>query len=356
MSAAAPFIFPGGRIVAGWWRQLAPHHPQNLWITYLHLRRVEVLVRANVSRALDSLLHAVLALLAEGPVALAELDERLHIGRQLTRQFIRQLENQGLVAQLSHGACSLTEAGTSALGQRAVATSVHERRSFLFLQGSRSGTAPRFMRLQARPRQAWSATHEGEFDVSHLEACVRQSSDWKRHYAFPTDVQDIVAPIGVTASHGGDMERVPEWQRTVIVHSERLPVAVIRKCSANGREECWGFEFQQQGWHLQAGAPAFVLADDAFEVLPELANPLSLSTWREAWRTWLHSRGVDADVESCRMERSALQLHVCGSRAFVERCRSAISPAVQDDIWLLAGGGQFREALHVNLTAAPSLA
>lgn len=357
MSAAAPLIFPGGRVVAGWRRQLASHHPQNLWIAYLVLRRVEVLVRASVSRAIDSMLHAVLAVLADRQRAVAELDERLHLGPQLTWQLIRLLEMQGLLTRLPHGPCALTERGKSALGQRVVSVVVHERRTFSFLQSTRPGTAPRFVNLQSRPRQAWPATNDDAIDLAHLRACLRQSSDWKARHAFPTDVHEIVAAWGANEPNCGALEGIPEWQRTVIVHSERLPVVLIRKIAGSGRAEVVGFEFQQQGWHLQAGAPAFALEDDWSEVLPELANPLSLSTWREAWQTWLHSRGVVvADVASCRLERSASQLHVLGSRALVEHFRSVIRPAVQGDIWLLAGEGQFREALHVDLTPAPSLA
>ena len=115
-------------------------------------------------------------------------------------------------------------------------------------------------------------------------------------------------------------------------------------------ERCLGFTFQQQGWHLQAGEPIFALGASWAETFPELAEAVPLDDWRQAWHGWLQSRGlVEGESAPCRLERSGYRLHVQASPALLQRFRSLIRPAVQDDIWLLAGPGRFREAVHVEL-------
>ena len=44
MRAAPPLVFPSSRVLAGWWRQLAPFSPQSLTVGHLLLHHVEALV------------------------------------------------------------------------------------------------------------------------------------------------------------------------------------------------------------------------------------------------------------------------------------------------------------------------
>ena len=91
------------------------------------------------------------------------------------------------------------------------------------------------------------------------------------------------------------------------------------------------------------------------ETLPELAEPIPLDDWRHAWQEWLRSRGVVAEeAASCRLERSGQKLHMYAPPTLLQRLRTALRPAVQGDIWLLAGTGRFREAVHVQLQIDPT--
>lgn len=353
MSAAAPLTFPGGRVVAGWWRQLAPHRPHNLWIAYLVVHRVEVLVRTGLPGMHDPLLSSVLALLKGTPLSLSDLDARLCLGPQLTRQALRILEAGGLAYRRADGSFTLTAPGQPRPSRRAPSLITQERRQLYFLKSSAARPAPTYVALPPLPRPRWPAGADWDFDLSQLETCVRQNAEWRRRSGFPADILEVVAP-GHSPQEADLPNEPPEWQRIAIVHAERLPVALVQ-FSGKGGEKCLGFEFQQQGWHLQATAPALTLGDDWRELLPELTSPVPVSEWRLSWQTWLQSRGIlDADVASCRLERSASQLQIRASPRLVERFRSVIRPAVQGDIWLLAGEGRFREALHVDLAPATS--
>src|SRR5262249_42142737 len=116
------------------------------------------------------------------------------------------------------------------------------------------------------------------------------------------------------------------------------------------------FEFQQQGWHLHAQKPVFTLGADWRDVLPELGNEAPLDAWRHSWLAWLQSRGLtDVDVESCGFERYACRLRIVTPPTLMDRIRAVVRPAVQGDIWLLAGEGRFRTAAHVDLSIASSV-
>lgn len=352
MSAIAPLIFPGGRVVAGWWRRLAPYRPLNLWISYLVVQRVEVLTRVRSSCDLDPLLRPALAVLVDRPLAQAELQRRLHFGSQLAWQVTRLLERHGLSVRDPDGRITLTERGLASLRQRTVSVEQYERRTFVFLRSSGTHRAPVLAKLESRPRHAWPVGDDWQFDVSQLDACVRQGNDWKTHHSFPMEVVEIVPPAGPNNA-ARPAPDVPDRQRAFVIHAERLPAALIRTSAKNGRDEWLAFEFQQQGWHLQDNTPVLTIGEEWTELLPELVEPIPITAWRAAWQSWLESRGiVDPDIASCHLERSTTQLHIRATPALVERFRSVIRPAVQSDIWLLAGEGRFREALHVDLTAA----
>ena len=88
MDRASSLIFPGGRTLAGWWRQLSPLQPLGLWISYGFVHRVEAAVKVRCEQPIDALVHLVLqALHLEETVApnhvpgvsLAGLEERLRL-------------------------------------------------------------------------------------------------------------------------------------------------------------------------------------------------------------------------------------------------------------------------------------
>jgi hypothetical protein len=242
----------------------------------------------------------------------------------------------------------VTEAGRLGRSRGSYPSDRYERATFYFLASSTPEREPTFIRLGLQPRPAWPAGSEWNFNVAHLEACVRQPADWKARRAFPKEVVEV---LGTPSPASPGTRAVPEWRRTIIDYPERLSAVLILAPAAEGREQCLAFEFQQQGWHLHAEQPVFTLGPDWSEVLPELLDEIPLEWWRESWRAWLHSRGLtDADVESCRLERSACRLRIAVPPALMDRIRAVVRPAVQGDIWLLAGEGRFRAAAHVEIS------
>src|SRR6516225_6397617 len=114
MTAAPSLAFPGGRKLAGWWRQLAAYRPLGLWVGHLLLHHVEAAVRLSHPRRPDPLtLFLLRALALAGPenegrpappdAVLDRLDSRLHLGRQVLRQALRDLEAEGLAAPDASG-------------------------------------------------------------------------------------------------------------------------------------------------------------------------------------------------------------------------------------------------------------
>ena len=111
MKAAPPLVFPSSRVLAGWWRQLAPFAPQALAVGHLLLHHVEALVQTERRTPLDPLARFVLRALISAPLSLDDLEERLHIGRQLVRRVLGELTTADLVQADNAERWSVTAAG-----------------------------------------------------------------------------------------------------------------------------------------------------------------------------------------------------------------------------------------------------
>lgn len=350
MSVVAALRFPSGRAVAGWWRQLRPYEPRSLWIGHLLLHRVEASVEVCRDDPIGPCDAALLMLLkTRGPAPVAELAERLFIDTPLARRQLGALRSRAWVAFAQDDRCELTASGRVVCETRSYRSRDRERRAFYFLEPDRLLSAPAFLALESDRGAAWAGGPEWRFDPRELEACVQRSPDWKKRHGFPTDVVAIEGSGGIPSD-----PPVAIWQDVIIHQPARLSAALIVTGDGN-RAQCLGFAFQEQGWRLEAREPAFRLGATWAETFPELAEPIALDDWRHAWQEWLRSRGVVAEESSsCRLERSGHQLQMYARVTFLERLRSALRPAVQGDIWLLAGNGRFREAVHVQLQIDPS--
>src|SRR5262249_14106868 len=101
---SAPLAFPGGRALAGWWRQLSPYRPQAFWAAPLPLPHIDALATLPRPRPLAPSARFTLQPLpqeaaprAPAPGALLpRLDDRLHVGRAVLRQALRALAAEGL--------------------------------------------------------------------------------------------------------------------------------------------------------------------------------------------------------------------------------------------------------------------
>src|SRR5262249_59447288 len=92
MTVPPALVFPGGRTLAGWWKQLERWQPQALWCGHLLLHRVEALAAVTRSQPLAPFPRLLLQALALGaPATPAEVDARLHLGPHVTRQALRRL-------------------------------------------------------------------------------------------------------------------------------------------------------------------------------------------------------------------------------------------------------------------------
>ena len=64
-TGASPLLFPGSRVLAGWWRQLAPVKPHAVWFGHLFLHLVEALVAVARTSRPDALGRLVLQSVAQ---------------------------------------------------------------------------------------------------------------------------------------------------------------------------------------------------------------------------------------------------------------------------------------------------
>jgi hypothetical protein len=358
MIGAPSLAFPGSRKLAGWWRQLALYHPEKIWVGHLLLHHIEALVRSNQPRRLDRfslfVLHALALAEPASDSTLAQLDARLHLGRQVLRQALRALQSEGLSQSGPHGNWTLTALGRQALDDREYPQVRYERRSFHFID-QRADTAEthrlQFLDLHNSSDIPWPAAEGLQFDVRLLQGCLRQPEDWKRKHGFPLDAQEILA---LEADSAGSLtaapEQPPSWRRVVVDRPERILALLLVGQAPEGSSQLRALAIRQDGWILQSTTPLFTLGPGWQEVFPELTIEAGLDAWRQAWRTWCEPRGIPTgEISACLLERQAERLRVLAPYHLVERLRAARSDALKGETWLLAGEGAIRAAALVEV-------
>jgi hypothetical protein len=356
MTAPAPLAFPGSRTLAGWWRQLTRLQPRGLWVGHLFLHRVEALVCLARTAHPDPFHRLVLQALTLSPdAAVASLDDRLHLGRQVLGRVLSGLQSEGLAQSDPAGHWTPTSLGQQALQQGKYPHPIHERRLFAFVAGSNAGRPPQFLNLDAGGTP-WSVPSGAEFDPAILQQCLNRSTEWKQQHGFPLDVQAFLLPTEAPGSDGNTLPGVsqpPSWQRVLLDRPERLLVVLVR-VPAEETDRLQGYAVRQDGWVLQPD-PAFTLGSDWPEMFPELTEEPPLEQWRQAWRMWCQPRGLaGVETDNCPLERVGhlLRAHV-GGRA-LEKLRSARSDALKGEAWMLAGEGRIRTAAQLEITEASS--
>src|SRR5262245_37865695 len=97
MTAGDALPFPGGRTLAGWWRQFAPLGPRELAAGHFLVQRLEALVRLRRRAEPEPLQRFLLRTLAASPnLAPASLDAHLHLGEPLVNGLLDELRHLGL--------------------------------------------------------------------------------------------------------------------------------------------------------------------------------------------------------------------------------------------------------------------
>ena len=345
MTAATAPPWPGSRVLLGWWRELAPRHPRQLAFARLLLHRVEALVLVPGTHPLDpwqrALLHLIHARAPGGDLEQSLSD--LVVERQVLARLLRELTVAGLLNLNGTGVWRLTSAGRHALETGARATALEERRTFFFVDQSPRQRPPHFIPL--RPQAAAPPSPEPlacSFDVACLEACIRQTPEWKARHGFPTDVQALLLPHP-------DAPPEESWRLVILDALESLSLVFIQTFSSEGRPLVLGFLVRAEGWTLEA-APALALGPGWEEVLPDLAEEPPPQAWRQAWQAWCQPRSLPpAEVDACRLERVDHRLLVHAPSRLIERLRAARSDAVKHEAWLLAGTSRTRLAAQLEL-------
>lgn len=350
MSAALASSWPGSRVLLGWWRELARRKPQQLRLSRLVLHRVEALVRVARSRPLDRWQRALLSLASTrvpGPDELVNSLTDLQMDAQILGQLVRELTAAGLLERNGAELWRMTPAGRHALDTGAATVALEERRTFLFVDNVALGRPPHFLPLELGPARIAAAPALTEaarcsFDSSSLEACIRQTPEWKKRFRFPEDVEALLLP---RAEESPDTN----WRRVILDAVEERLFVFLPTTQKSGAALLLGFLVRPEGWAMEP-EPLLALADGWQEALPDLATEPTPEMWRQAWQIWTQPRGLSpADVETCRLERVDHRLLVHAPPRLIDRLRATRSDAIKHEAWLLAGEGRTRLAAQLEL-------
>lgn len=350
MSAAFASSWPGSRVLLGWWRELARRKPQQLRLSRLVLHRVEALVRVARSRPLDHWQRGLLSLASTRvprPDELINSLTDLQMDVQILGQLVRELTAAGLLERNGAGVWRMTPAGRHALDTGTIPVAAEERRTFLFVDNAALGRPPHYLSLELGPARlavepASTEAARSSFDSASLEACIRQTPDWKKRFRFPQDVEALLLP---RADESSDTN----WRRVILDAVEERLFVFVQTTQRSGAALLLGFLVRPEGWVMEPES-LLTLADGWQEALPDLTTEPTPEMWRQAWQTWTQPRGLPpAEVEACRLERVDHRLLVHAPPRLIDRLRATRSDAVKHEAWLLAGEGRTRLAAQLEL-------
>jgi hypothetical protein len=339
---------PGGRVLAGWWRQIGQesHGPvRALWFAHLLLHHVESLFEVRSDAGLDPVGRVLLHALALAPArTVPDLDASLHLGAAVLHRLLGDLHAVGLARPVGPAEWALTDAGRSARGQKGVSRTEEQRRVLHFVEdrpsGERAPRPPHFLNLNAHGPSPWPAGEGWQFDPAVVEGCLEQPEAWKERYGFP---RDLIRLLGFQPD---------QWRRVILDRPEHLAALLV--LSGDGPGRLAGYAVRPESWVLHSGTPAFALADGWDAVFPDLvAEPPGL--WEQAWRAWCQPRALPAgEVEACTARRDGHLVRVQAPAKLFERLKAARSDAVKGEAWLVAGSGAIRPVALVELVADES--
>lgn len=357
MTLVTTLPFPSGRILAGWWKQLAGLEPQGWWVGHLFVHRVEAAVAVEEGHALAPLHHLILQSLAlagpspEGlpaPIPLPELTARLRLSGALLGQILRQQMRKGWLEEVPRG-FRLTEAGRAALSEGKEHAPARRRQVFSFLErrdlaGSRLAD-PCFLPLAPTPlARPWSLGAAFPFDPAWLKECVAREFSWKQSHGFPVQVKSFLAPD----SPNGQEDDLPGWQKIVVDRLEEVTLTLVRPCKEPA--SILGFAARPSDWHLDAGQAVLNCPGAA---LPPLQENASSEVCRQAWTAWASLRNLPhSDVDACRLTLDRLILRVQAPGHLVDLLRQAKSDVLKGESWVLLGDGFLRQAARLEVKAA----
>lgn len=339
MRLSTPLEFPGSRYVAGWWKQLAPLRPRQLWVGHLLFHQVEAPVQTAQTVTLDRFTRLLLCSL-HTPRTVAQLADRLCVAPTVADRLVEELRRDGLTIPGGQGLWSASPRGQQTLAEGHYFRLGHERRLFHFLT-STSGQAPEFLRGPERLLPPPADLTEWHFEPAWLQACVARPREWKEQRQFPLDIEAVGTEVAFPAG-------APAWQ-SVLVDRPGYLVAALVLAPAESGERLLAFPVDPESWAMPAREAAFIAAGDPRGVLPDLADPPP-AAWREAWLAWCQRRGLPTvEAEQTEVEKSEQAVRVRIPQRLHDRLRSSRSEALKGEAWLLAGTGRVRMAAPVEV-------
>lgn len=360
MTLVSSLAFPGSKTLAGWWRQLANYQPRAFGVGYLFVHRLEAPVSLNKAKRIDPLFHLLLQALdretananSGGLDALARLEARLHLGRQVLYQVLRSLEAEELAHGDRAGRWRLTPKGSQALAHGEYPIETCERRVFHFLErmnvsGERS-RPPHFVNLRGDTGQAWSVGESCPFDIDLLRRCIQQPAAWKGSFGFPPEIRQLVEAANSSRLEAAE---APEaWQKVIVDRPERY-LAAWMLVADTGEHSCLlVFSARQDGWTLNSSEPLLRIGQNWHELFPGLVSEPDKESLQKAWLGWAHSRGLpDADAGACALSLAGHRLQVQAGQAVLDRLKKAKSDVFKGETWLLIGDGHMRTAVMLQV-------
>ncbi len=340
MTFPRPAAFPGGRVLAGWWKQLAAWRPQTLWIGSVLLERVEVLCSVKQVQPLSAIDGVLLdALDVTTPSSVAALDGALGLGLNLLGQMLARLEQRNVVCNTGQGYI-LTSAGVSACQLGSLPGSHPERRAFWFLADPGEPSSPAVISSPSPGSfQALDNILANRRSLHALLQAARHDEAWKRRRGFPEDVEAILLPAATGSDPGG-------WERIVVVHPFSLQAALITYPQASGAPGVAVFPYQEHGWSL-AARPVIELTASWDEVFPHLPLEPSDEVVAEAWRRWLAQRGLPHAAGQYRLERHAATIGVMPRLDGAEILGGPRGDLARGEAWLVLHEGALRQVTRL---------
>jgi hypothetical protein len=350
MSAASATALPASKVLAEWWKDLAPRTPRGIWIAHLLLHCIDALASLVRPAPLDSLELFVLRAVAVSPRATPRLiAEQLELPAAFVQQVLRRLSDAGLVHDENGSAWPITPAGSEAINNGIYGRPERQRRSFYFVDNETTHGRPEYVKLLNHPALAtWPNTDAWHFDTAILKECVQQPAEWKRQRGFPEEIVEIVD--AAMNAHAG-APAAENW-RSIILDQPRhfLALLLILPAQAGG-ESLFGFAVGQDGWTLQMDVPVFQLTPPWQHVFPDLAPTPLPDDCRQAWRTWCQERGLlSGEAEAFELEYKPCILRVSVAAPFLRSLRATASEALRGEDWLLVGNGRIRTAARLEFT------
>ena len=347
MDRASSLIFPGGRTLAAWWRQLAPYQPRAIWISYIFVHRLEAAVSVDVRQPLETLDRLVLSAMdlehqTLPDVPVANLVARLQLPIAMMQRILHGVESHGLARLTSPGTWGLTEAGRQALANGTFSSVVCERRIFPFVERldphGRRVAEPHFFPLSECASVPWLVDEEHRIDASLLQAAFDAPAEWKRTCGFPLDARPLA-----------DEANFEDWQRVLVDRGERYFLVLILEGKL---QELLGFAVKTDSWTLHDRTPVLRLPASARRLWPELDADTPNALWHEAWRSWCRQRQLPAnETEICALTYAPPRLEIQPPPRLLQRLQAAKSDLFKGEAWILAGEGYHQSAAQLSIRA-----